>query len=198
MPSSTITRQDSTLNLSLNRVDELFDAPDINPLSERPTDILGESGVDYLHRRLRQHWPRGSLAERLTLQLPKAEVASAGGAAGLASSTQQALRAYCEAQIRYNDELIRQKRGELRRQLAIVLPICAVAFGLCIAIAVGSVMLKYPYLQGVLIIVTLFVGSIALWDVLDGMLFGWVPSTLDKRAYRVLGRLTVDIEPHND
>lgn len=198
MPSPTIPRRDNVLNLSLNRVNELFDAPDVDPFSQRPTDILGESGVDYLHRRLRQHWPRGSLAERLAIRLPQAEVASAGGAPTLAANTQQGLRAYCEAQIRRDEEIHRRRRGELRRQLAIVLPICAVAFGLCIAIAVGSVMLKRPYLQGVLIIVMLFIGSIALWDVLDELLFGWVPSRLDRRAYEVLGRLRVEIEPEGE
>jgi hypothetical protein len=55
-----------------------------------------------------------------------------------------------------------------------------------------------PYLQSVLIIVTLFVGSVALWDVLQGLFFGWVPYAIENRAYDVLGNLEVAIEAETD
>ena len=36
---------DRTLTLALNRIGELFYAPDVNPFSSKPVDLRGESGV---------------------------------------------------------------------------------------------------------------------------------------------------------
>ena len=49
-------------------------------------------------------------------------------------------------------------------------------------------------LQGVLMIVRLFVGSIALWDVLTDLCFGWAPYVIENRSYRRLGDMEVEIE----
>ena len=73
---------DSTLTLALNRIDELFYAPDIDPFSSKPVDLRGESGVDYLHKRLRLRGLRSHPAARLTVQLPRQALpaAESGGA----------------------------------------------------------------------------------------------------------------------
>ena len=94
----------------------------------------------------------------------------------------------------HNEELHRCESGVLWRQLLIVLPVSMLAFGLLIAIVTGQLTMDRPYMQGVLIIVTLFIGSVALWDVLQGLCFGWVPYAIENRSYRVLGNLEVTIE----
>lgn len=190
---------DRTLTLALNRMGELFYAPGVNPFSSKPVDLRGESGVTYLHRRVRLRGLRSHPATRLTIQLPRQELPAAGPAVTqLTAATQAALRRYCSEQVAHNEQAHRSESKVLWRQLLIVLPVSMLAFGLLIAIVTGQLTLDRPYLEGVLIIVTLFIGSVALWDVLQGLFFGWVPYAIENRSHRVLGNLEVTIEAEED
>ena len=192
-------KSDSTLTLALNRIGELFDAPDVNPFSSKPVDLRGESGVAYLHKRVRLHGLRSHPAARLTIQLPRSALPAEGAAVTqLGEATQAALRRYCREQVAHNERTHRCESGMLWRQLLIVLPVSLLAFGLLIAVVTGQLTPNRPFLQGVLMIVTLFVGSVALWDVLEGLCFGWAPYAIDNRSYRVLGNLEVNIEAESD
>lgn len=184
-----------TLTLALNRIDELFCAPEINPFSTKPVDLRGESGLAYLHRRVRLGWLRSVSAARLTIQLP-AEALLADGPAvtQLAQATQTALRRYCQEQVRHNEQTRRGELALLRRQLRVVLPVALVSFALLLIILTGVLLPDRPLLQGVLIVVTLFTASLALCDVLTGIFFGWVPYAMDNRSYRLLSNLEVEIE----
>ena len=62
---------DRTLTVALNRIGELFDAPEADPFSSKPVDLRGESGIVYLHKRVRQYWLRSHPATRLAIQLPQ-------------------------------------------------------------------------------------------------------------------------------
>lgn len=182
------------ITLALNRVSELFYAPDIDPFSTKPVDLRGESGVAYLHRRVRLRRLLSRRAGRLRILLPQQEVPPAPAAEELAAQTQAALQRYCREQVAHNQQAWRNEVRVLGRQLLVVFPITALAFVFLIALLSGQLTLGRPYLQGVLVIVTLFVGSIALWDVLSGLFFGWSPYSIDNRAYQVLGNLKVTIE----
>jgi hypothetical protein len=184
-----------TLTLALNRLSELFSAPEINPFSTKPVDLRGESGLAYLHRRARLRWLRSFSATQLTIQLPAAELPADGPAvAALAQATQAALARYCQAQVRHNEQTWRGERALLRRQLRVVLPVALVSFALLLVILTGVLLPDHPLLQGVLIVVTLFAASLALFDVLTGIFFGWTPYAMDNRAYRLLGNLRINIE----
>ena len=184
-----------TMTLALNRMSELFSAPDINPFSTKPVDLRGESGLAYLHRRARLRWLRSFSATQLTLQLPADELPADGPAvAALAQATQAALARYCQAQVRHNEQTWRGERANLRQQLRVVLPVALVSFALLLVILTGVLLPDRLLLQGVLIVVTLFAASLALFDVLTGIFFGWVPYAMDNRSYTVLGNLEVTIE----
>jgi hypothetical protein len=192
---TTPAQADRTLTLALNRISELFDAPAINPYSSNPVDLRGESGVVYLHKRVRQHWLRPYPIARLTIELPL-PVLPAGSPAAmeLTQTTQVALHRYCYEQVAQNEWTQRCESSVLWRQLQIVLPVSLLAIGLLLAIISGLLTPDRPYLQGLLFIVTLFIASIALWDVVQGLFFGWIPYAIDNHAYRVLGNLEVRIE----
>ena len=184
-----------TLTLALNRLGELFCAPEINPFSTKPVDLRGESGLAYLQRRVRQRWLRSFSATRLTIQLPAAELpVDSPALARLSQATQTALQHYCQEQVRHNEQTRRGELALLRRQLRVVLPVAMLLFALLLVTLTGLVMPDHPLLQGVLIVMTLFTASIALCDVLEGIVYGWVPYAIDNRAYRVLGNLEVTVE----
>ena len=184
-----------TLTLALNCLSELFCAPEINPFSTKPVDLRGESGLAYLQRRVRQRWLRSFAATRLTIQLPAEEMPADGPTVTqLAQATQAALRRYCQEQVRFNEQTRRGELALLRRQLRVVLPVALLSFALLLVTLTGVLMADRPLLQGVLIVMTLFTASIALCDVLEGIVYGWVPYAIDNRSYRLLGNLEVTIE----
>ena len=192
-PAPAVTGQ--TLTLALNRIGELFCAPEINPFSTKPVDLRGESGLTYLHRRVRQRWLRSAPATRLTIQLPaKAMPADVSAVAELAQATQAALQRYCQAQVTHNKQTLQGEMALLRHQLRVALPVTLLLFALLLVTLTGVLTPNHPVLQGVLIIVTLFAASLALFDVLTGIFFGWVPYAIENRSYRVLGNLEVTIE----
>ena len=192
-PTPAATGQ--TLTLALNRIGELFSAPEINPFSSKPVDLRGESGLTYLHRRVRQRWLRSFPATRLTIQLPAEAMPVDGSAvAELAQATQAAVRRYCQEQVTHNEQALRGELLLLRHQLRVALPVTLLLFALLLVTLTGVLTPDHPVLQGVLIIVTLFAASLALFDVLTGIFFGWVPYAIENRSYRVLGNLEVTIE----
>ena len=192
-PAPAATEQ--TLSLALNRLSELFCAPEINPFSIKPVDLRGESGLTYLHRRVRQRWLRSVPAARLTIQLPAEEMPADGSAAAeLVQATQAALRRYCQEQVTHNEQALRGEMALLQHQLRVVLPVTLVSFALLLVTLTGVLTPDHPVLQGVLVVVTLFAASLALFDVLTGIFFGWVPYAIDNRSYHLLGNLEVTIE----
>ncbi|MBK8048922.1 MAG: hypothetical protein IPK16_18435 [Anaerolineales bacterium] len=186
---------ENTVTLALNEIGELFSAPVINPFSDKPVDLRGEAGIVYLHKRLRLKGLLPHPATKLKLQLPAGALpADSSNVAQLAQATQAALNRYCREQVAQNRQEERRERSVLWRQLVIVLPVCALALGFLLALATGQLTPGQPVLQGVLMIVTLFVGSIALWDVLTDLCFGWAPYVIENRSYRRLGAMEVEIE----
>ena len=193
---STPAQADDSITLALSRISDLFCAPDVDPFSTRPVDLRGDSGITYLHRRVRLRWLLPRRVRRLRILLPQQELpATAPAAAELAEQTQAALQRTCREQLAHNKQAQRNEMRVLGRQLLIVFPVTALAFVFLLAVLSGQLTPGRPYLQGVLVIVTLFVGSIALWDVLSGLFFGWAPYSIDNRSYHVLANLTVTIEP---
>lgn len=187
------------LVLALSRMDDLFVAPGMNPFSDVPIEILGETGVEYLHKRIRLRWPRSSKLAQLTLQLPAAELPGAPDAVGrLAAETQAALRRYCDERVESNRDL---RRFELRltwRKLAIAGVATLVAVVVLMALVNGMLDMLNPFLRGMLIALSLFAASLTIWDALERLFFGWVPYTIGNGAYRLLGGLEVDLAPRRE
>ena len=118
--------------------------------------------------------------------------------AQLAQATQTALQRYCQEQVRHNEQTLRGELTLLRRQLWVALPVALLSFALLLLTVTGVLLPEHPLLQGVLIVVTLFAASLALFDVLTGIFFGWVPYAIDNRAYRVLGNLKSQLRRYHD
>ena len=116
----------------------------------------------------------------------------------MTEATQTALRRYCAEQVAHNQQSLRYESSVLWRQLLIVLPVSLLAIVLLLAIVTGMLTPDRPYMQGVLMIVTLFVASIALWDVVQGLCFGWIAYAIDNSSYRMLGNLEVTIVAGSD
>jgi hypothetical protein len=187
------TPVESTLVLEINQVGELFQAPALNPFSTRELEVLGQTGVEYVLKRVRRRWPRESPVHQLRLRLPASQLMP-----DLQARTEAALQRFCAEQI-----------AENRRQLRLALDLTGREFLLATAVTTAVIVwvafvVKGPLqtlpspLLGALVLVPLLSASIAIWDALEGLVFGWIPYVIDNRAYRAVSALEVIIERKKD
>lgn len=184
------TSQGRDLELELDDIDTLFRAPDVNPFSTRAVDALGESGFDYLAKRVKAAWSRRGVFERLIITLPVDRIAP-----DTAERTRAAIERVCAAQLEENRIQRAQAMRVGRRQLAIALAILALDVVVLAWISTWATDGPPGVLAGVLAVLAIFAGSLAIWDAIESLVFNWVPFVLDDTCYRILRTLDVVISP---
>ena len=180
---------DTQLVLQLQRIDELFNAPDADPFSSRAIDILGESGFDVLWKRMVQRWPQRPDLQRVIVQLPPDQLTP-----DLAVTTRTALQRYCAAKIEDNQ---RQRRFITRKALRLVgysALIAVFALALMFVFYVGPLGFLPGWLRGILTILAVYAASLAIWDSLDSLLFEWAPFVRDNATYMLISALDIRFE----
>ena len=90
-----LPRQDVVLKLTT--IDELFNAPDVNPFSGNEIDVLGEAALMRAARRMLTRRVRHWHEARLVIQLPPDQITP-----DLQTQTQAAIHRYCAAKIEDN------------------------------------------------------------------------------------------------
>ena len=181
---------DTQLVLQLNRIDELFNAPDVNPFSDREIDVLGEAGFDVLWKRMVRKWPRHPDLQRLIVQLPPDQFTPA-----LAETARAALQNYCAAKIEDNR---RQRRFITRKALRLMgysMLVLLFALALMFMFYVAPLGFLPAWLRGILSILAIYGFSVALWDSLDSLLFDWAPFVRDNTTYTFISALDIIVEP---
>ena len=181
---------DTQLVLQLQRIDELFNAPDVDPFSSREIDVLGEAGFDVLWKRMVRRWPQRPDLQRVIVQLPPDQLTPS-----LAESARTALRRYCAAKIEDN----RQRRRFITRK---ALRLWAYA-GLILLFALVLIFLFYVaplqflpgWLRAILSLLAVYAFALANWDALDSLLFDWAPFVRDNTTYRLISELDIRVEP---
>jgi len=176
--------------LKLNTIDELFNAPDVDPFSENAIDVLGEAALPHavrqmLARRIR-HWHEA----RLVIQLPPDQITP-----DLQSRTQAAVRRFCTAKIEDNRLTIRLSRVRSAIGLAMVTLISVVV------IVVAWLLFKTIFAAvsdtaGVVVAasISVFVWVI-LWDPMEKLIFDWVTPALENRNLRGIMDMDLVVEP---
>jgi hypothetical protein len=181
---------DTQLALQLQRIDELFNAPEVDPFSSRAIDVLGESGFDLLWKRMVRRWPQRPDLQRVIVQLPPDQLTP-----DLAKSTRTALQRYCAAKIEDNR---RQRRFITRKALRLVgyaALIAVFAVALMFVFYVGPLGFLPGWLRGILTILAVYAASLAIWDSLDSLLFDWAPFVRDNTTCRLISEIEVVVEP---
>jgi hypothetical protein len=177
--------------LKLNSIDELFNAPDVNPFAQNEIDVLGEAALPHavrqmLARRIR-HWHEA----RLVIQLPPDQIIP-----DLQTQTQAAVRRYCTAKIEDNHLTIRLSRVRSAIGLAMVtiisLAVMAVAWLLFSTILAAQADSTVAAL--VVASISVFVWVI-LWDPMEKLIFDWVTPALENRYLRGIMNMDLVIEP---
>jgi len=179
-----------SFTLELDTVKEFFSAPNSNPFSAHEVDILGESGIDLLQKRVMWDWPRLEGQTRLTLRLPADQITSE-----LEQQTRLALDRYCQEKIEENRL---QRKLTIRSSLRQVVP-ALIFFVIIIALIPLLSNLEIntlsPILIGIFQIVMIFAAVLALFDAMYGLFFDWLPYIRENMAYRCMKTAAISIEP---
>ncbi len=177
--------------LKLNTIDELFNAPDVNPFSENEIDVLGEAALMHaarqmLARRIR-HWHEA----RLVIQLPPDQITP-----DLQAQTHAAVQRFCTAKIADNRLTIRLSRVRSAIGLIVVTIISAVV------VAVAWLLFNTIFAaQADTTVSALVVASISvfvwviLWDPMEKLIFDWVQPHLENRILRGIMNMDLVVEP---
>jgi hypothetical protein len=176
--------------IRLESIEQLFNAPDINPFSEEEVDVLGEPALLRAVRRLLAHRVRNWEGMRLILELPADQITP-----GLEQKTQDALRRYSDAKIEDNHLTIRLSRTRSLLGLGMVTVISIVVMGLAYLLF-NTVFATAPDSVKTLIAasISVFVWVI-LWDPMEKLLFDWVQPHMENTILRRIPTLDVVIQP---
>lgn len=188
--STPVTPQDKrAIAVEVATVDQLFNAPSVDPFSDREVEILGYSGLAYLVRQLQAH-RRDWQHLRLIVRLPPDQIAP-----GSESRLIEAVRRYCRAKIEDNTlevRLIRRRSGvALGILAAFVVAIIALAYFLFTGALSGTPMAAQYLVAG---IISLF-AWVTLWDVLEAFIFNPIPLMRESSTLRRIADLGIVVEP---
>jgi hypothetical protein len=184
------TKPEKTILLQLDQIDELFNAPEINPFSTHQVAILGESGMDHLFNAVQYRWPRNPGITALRLQLPADQVTPE-----LEEQTRRAVERYCTQQID-NNALIRKNTIQTSiSQVGMSIGLLLLAV-VVVTLSVRSPFDKLPTFFRVLIsgFVT-FAAVVAIFDSVYSLFFDWIPYVQDNRTYEYMRGIQISIEP---
>lgn len=182
-------RSDTHLILPLQRIDEMFNAPDVDPFSGHVLAVLGEAGFDVVWKHMVRRWPRRPALQRVIVQLPPDQLAPE-----LAETTRTALQRYCAARIEDNRRRRRFTTRKAVRLFGYAALIIALALALMFMFYAGPLIFLPEWLRGILTILAVFAAGLALWNPLDSLLFDWAPFVRDNTTYRLISRLDFSVE----
>lgn len=184
---------ETSVHLQLNRIDELFSAPSVNPYSTHEVDILGQSGLDYIQKHVTRHWPRRPDALRVTVQLPADQLT-----ADLGEQTCAAAQRYYREQIEENHLQHKVTVQRARRQLL------GASVGILLALIWIALLIAAPrellpaFVRGVLIVLALYACSVLSFDAVWSVALDWIPFAQNNAVYEVMRTMDLAIEAQPD
>ena len=181
------------LILQLQRIDELFNAPERNPFSARAIDVLGESGFDLVWKRMVRRWPQRADLQRVIVQLPPDQLTP-----DLAEKTRAAWQRYCAAKIDRNRQRRRLTTRKALRLWGYAWLILLFALALIFLLFAGPLQFLPGSLRAILSVLAIYAFAVANWDALDSLLFDWAPFVRDNTTYTLISALDIRFEPQHD
>lgn len=183
------SQSSADIAIDVASVDQFFNAPPVNPMSERTVELLGSSGLSYLVRQLqarRREWH----GLRVVLRLPPDQIEP-----GSESRIVDAMHRYCHAKIADNAleiHLIRVRAGlGLGIIGAFVAAVIVITYLLFTGIFSGA---PQAAQFAVAAAISLF-AWVTLWDVLEALIFNPIPLLRENSTLRELLNLPIVVEP---
>jgi hypothetical protein len=172
--------------IRIDSLEQIFNAPDLNPFSERDIDVLGEAALLRMVKRLLAKGWRRRQDSRLVFELPPDQITP-----DLQTQVGEAVRRYCLAKIEDNALVIRMSRNLALVELGLV-ALILVGLALVGAWLWGPISANATEaVQGVLIGLAGVFVWVVLWDPMEKLLFEWVQPAQENRILHGLMELEI-------
>ncbi len=179
----------NTVVIPLASTDQLFNAPPINPFSEREIELLGEPGLDYLIRQLQAH-RHDRQRTRLLVLLPPDQITPE-----VETRLGGAIRRYCRTKIA--DNLLKVHLIRVRTSRGLGIAVAIVAAVILIAYFLFDIAFAdvAPVIQVIVAAVITLFAWVTLWDVLEALLFNPLPLLRENTTLREIADAEIAVQP---
>jgi hypothetical protein len=184
-----MSNDEKSLRLSVATVSDIFNAPEVNPFVARPTDTLGEAGIERLLQDLQLRPLRKLEDKTLIIALPSDQIT-----ADLQPRLATALQRYCQARIDDNRLQIRLSRQQHAFGLFLVTVISLAAMVLAYVLVTTVFKEASQVVQGLILATTSVFVWVIMWDPLEALLFEWAEPARENRAFEQIMRMQLEIE----
>jgi hypothetical protein len=179
--------------IQINTINQLFNAPEINPFSDKPIDVAGESALTRMVRQLLSRYMQKSEGTRLIIQMPADQITP-----GLQTKTAEAVRRYADAKIKDNKLNIRVSRRVGLIELLVACAVAMVALVVTTAVLAGPLAGLSETLRGFILGFVSILAWVLLWNPLDKLLFAWIEPRERIAILRKIKSMDIVIEPQTE
>jgi hypothetical protein len=177
------------LVVQVGDIRHLFIAPDINPLSQREGEVLGEPALRLVVKKLlAAREMRGT--HKLVVLLPGDKIEP-----GLEECTRLALARYCRLKIEDNDAQLRIMRRDAGRLLLRGILILMFCMGMSSLFNSESFTALPPLLSSTLGEGFNVIGWVMMWRPVEAYFFNPIPIRTSTAAHRFVQTLHIEIRP---
>jgi hypothetical protein len=179
----------SDVLIRIDTIDQLFNAPAIDPFSDKPAVVLGEAALRYAIRQKLGRGLRDWSGKRLIIQLPPDQITP-----GLQTQVVNAVRRYAETKRAENKVSIRVSRNHSLVGLMIAISIAFVLLAL-LTIATNTLFANSSDAVKVLMtgLVTIFIWS-TVWNPWDRLIYEWIEPWLENRILHNITTMEIVVQ----
>ena len=181
--------------IRIDTVDQLFNAPSIDPFSDTPASILGEPALMYAVREQLGRGLRAWRVSRMVIQLPANQVTP-----GLEEKVIGAIRRYAAYKYAENQILIRNTRTRSLIRLAIAIALVLVILAIA-SVAANSLLASTSSNIATLLVsfLTIIIWA-TVWGPWDMFIYGWLDPGYENFILRRIKTMEIVLqpEPQND
>jgi hypothetical protein len=174
----------------VDTLDQLYNAPAIDPFSDKPSIILGEAALPYVIRQELGHGARDWHGRRLVIQLPPDQITP-----DLQPRVVNAVRKFAEAKYADNEALIHISRQRSLIGLGIAILIASILLVILVVLT-STVLASSPDAVKVILtgIVTIFIWS-TVWNPWDRFVYEWIEPWRENLILRKIMALDIVVQP---
>lgn len=180
---------DDALVVRVAKIQDLFVAPDTDPLAQHEGEVMGEPALMRVARRLMAAHAMIGVRELVVL-LPASRIEH-----GLAGRAQAALQRYCALKLEDNDarlQILRRQAGRLLLRGMLILAVCVGLSSMFQSELIGFLppLLKNALGEGFNVI-----GWVMLWRPVETYFFDPLPIRTSSEVHRFLSTLQIEVRP---
>jgi hypothetical protein len=174
--------------IRLDTINQLFNAPDVDPFSKEEVDVLGEPALLRAIRRLLARRVKNWEGKKFILELPADQITP-----GLERQTEEALGRYSAAKIEDNHLKIHLSRTRSLIGLGVVTVISILVIAIAYYLFANVFPRTSDTVKGVVAACISVFAWVSIWGPMEKLLFDWVQPHMENNILRKIPALDIVI-----